>query len=275
MRIRKRLLAEGWYPLDAYVAAQELAGFERSNDPPGHSVACMVPHASWFFSGGIAYRAIKQLQHDVDCIIVFGGHLNGNGPPLFVESEAFETPFGTLFREEKLFTALSDAMVLNSDHSVDNTIEVLLPMVRSSFPKARFLGLRMPAGLVSLDTGKFIAKTAKSLGLSCVAISSSDLTHYGPDYGFEPKGQGSPALEWVRSVNDRRFLEAVIEDDPKKVLKYALEEQSACSPGAVIAGMGFASESGAHKASLFEYGTSADVRVSSSFVGYGSITWAL
>jgi len=273
MRTRKRLLPEGWYPSDVFTAARELAGFESPVGSSGRSLACMVPHASWFFSGGIAYRAIVRLQQDADCVIVFGGHLGGDAPPLFVEAEEFETPCGPLYRDEELFSALDDQIELRPDSSVDNTIEVLLPMVRHVFPEARFLGLRMPAGLASWETGRIIARTAKSLGLSCVAISSSDLTHYGTDYGFEPQGRGVHALDWVRSVNDHRFLDAVIEGDPKKTLKYALEEKSACSPGAVIAGMGFASEYDAHKASLLEYSTSADIRASSSFVGYGSITW--
>ena len=274
MRIRKRLLPEGWYPSDPYTAGQDIAGFLSSSDHGGRSIACLVPHASWYFSGGIAYRAIERLKHDVNCVIVFGGHLSSDLPPLYVESEAFETPFGLLFREEKLFSALINQIELHADSTVDNTIEVLLPMVRHIFPKARFLGLRMPAGIFSWEIGKFIARTAKLLGLSCVAISSSDLTHYGPNYDFEPQGQGVQALDWVRSINDRRFLDAVIEGDPEKTLKYALNEQSACSPGAVIAGMGFATEHEA-KASLLEYGSSADTRLSTSFVGYGSIIWEL
>ena len=275
MRIRKRLLPEGWYPSDANTAAQELAGFERPSNHNASAVTCLVPHASWYFSGGIAFRAIQQLRHDVDCVLVFGGHLGDEAPPLFVESDAFETPFGPLFRQEKLLSALKDQIELRSDSSADNTIEVLLPMVRHAFPTALFLGLRMPAVFTSWEIGRIIARTAHSLGLACVAISSSDLTHYGPNYGFEPQGGGIQALDWVRSVNDRRFLEAVIEGDPKKTLKYALEDQSACSPGAVLAGMGFANESGAYKASLIEYGTSADIRPSASFVGYGSISWEL
>jgi AmmeMemoRadiSam system protein B len=131
----------------------------------------------------------------------------------------------------------------------------------------------MPAVLDSWEIGRIISRTVQSLGLSCVAISSSDLTHYGPNFGFEPHGRGMQALDWVRSVNDRRFLDAVIEGDPKMTLNCALKDQSACSPGAVIAGMGFATECKAHNAKLLEYATSADSRPASSFVGYGSISW--
>jgi AmmeMemoRadiSam system protein B len=78
----------------------------------------------------------------------------------------------------------------------------------------------------------------------------------------------------VREITDRRFIDAVLEGDPKTVLLRAEEESSACSAGAVLGAMGFARGA---TAELLAYGTSADMNddagVPDSFVGYAAITW--
>jgi AmmeMemoRadiSam system protein B len=115
---------------------------------------------------------------------------------------------------------------------------------------------------------------------------STDLTHYGPSYDFCPKGRGKAAIEWVKNVNDRRFIEAVTSGVPEDViLERAVTENSACSAGAVLCAAGFASETrvagsvtSLPPAKLLAYSTSADVSGTStnadSFVGYAAIEFS-
>jgi AmmeMemoRadiSam system protein B len=170
----------------------------------------------------------------------------------------------------------------------DNTVEVLGPRAPGVFPHARLLALRLPADSSSYDTGRTLARAAASLGRNIAVVASTDLTHYGENYGFSPHGQGERALAWVREVNDRRFIDAVLSGDPAEVFSRAEGELSACSAGAVLGAMGFIDSrilgrlNGGRneplKPRLLAYGTSVDAdgstAVPDSFVGYAAIAWA-
>jgi AmmeMemoRadiSam system protein B len=61
-----------------------------------------------------------------------------------------------------------------------------------------------------------------------VVIGSTDLTHYGPNYGFTSKGVGSTAVDWVRDENDRRVIDAMTRMDPDAVIREGLSNDNAC-----------------------------------------------
>ena len=102
-------------------------------------------------------------------------------------------------------------------------------------------------------------------------LGSTDLTHYGPSYDFAPEGSGEAAVRWVREVNDRRFIDAVVALDGEEAVRLALRERSACSAGAAAAAIAFARAGGATAARLLHYRTSLDVMPAASFVGYAAI----
>ncbi|MDR0457112.1 MAG: AmmeMemoRadiSam system protein B, partial [Treponema sp.] len=109
------------------------------------------------------------------------------------------------------------------------------------------------------------------------ALASTDLTHYGPSYGFTPHGIGPDALRWMREVNDRHFMDAVESGDPAAVLERAETDYSSCSAGAVLGALGFAAAQGLGPARLLEYGTSAaeseGEAIPDSFVGYAAFAF--
>jgi AmmeMemoRadiSam system protein B len=88
-------------------------------------------------------------------------------------------------------------------------------MVKFFFPRAKLLALRLPAEEASFDAGGGIARIGAALGRKLVVLGSTDLTHYGDNYDFCPRGQGTTALEWVRTVNDRSFIAGGIAGDPR------------------------------------------------------------
>lgn len=273
MTVRTRGLPPGWYPDTASGVERALSGF-HSSMARGTALACMAPHAGWYYSGAIAARAIAELDPRAETVVVFGGHLHGGSAPLLATEDGFQTPLGDIHADAELREALSSAISCGVDHDADNTVEVMLPMIRSMFPSARLLWMRLGAGIPSYQTGKTVAAIALRLGRKTVAIGSTDLTHYGPNYGFQPHGGGESAVEWVRSVNDAAFLKAVLEGDGQTALDRAIKDSSACSPGAALGAMGFASELGATSSALLAYGTSADIAKASSFVGYGAVAWS-
>jgi hypothetical protein len=162
---------------------------------------------------------------------------------------------------------------LGVDEEPDNTVEVLLPLIAVLMPSARVLWLRAPNDESSIRLGEALHAAAQDLGRETLCLGSSDLTHYGPNYGFSPKGRGSAAEAWVRGTNDKRFIDTLLALDPSRALALGESERSACSSGAVAAALGFALSGGASRARLLEYATSLDIRPDDSFVGYASLVF--
>jgi AmmeMemoRadiSam system protein B len=248
-------------------------------------MAAMSPHAGWYYSGAIAAAAFASLDKSADTVVILGGHLAAGSPVLVATEDAFRSPLGLMEMDKTLREAFCTALgktAWAADRYRDNTVEVLVPMAHYFFPQARLLALRLPADISSYETGRRLADAAKTLGRRIAVVASTDLTHYGQNYGFSPHGQGVEALAWTREVNDRRFIDAVLEGNPETVLLRAEGESSACSAGAVLGALGFArafsgDSARPPSAELLAYGTSADADgvagVPDSFVGYAAITW--
>jgi AmmeMemoRadiSam system protein B len=304
MKIRELFLPPGWYPRESAEIARFL-GEWRTGEGRRNAGAAIAPHAGWFFSGRIAAAAVSSLDREADTAAILGGHLAASSPILVAGEDAFRSPLGLMPVDGELrdaFTAalerktrISRGPVWAPDPYRDNTVEVLVPMVHFFFPHARLLAMRLPANSSSWEAGALLAGEARALGRKLVVLGSTDLTHYGTNYGFCPKGRGEAALKWVREVNDRRFIQAVLAGDRDAVLNRAGGELSACSAGAALGAMGFASAlapaqgegpeetrgSGAFVPRLLAYGTSADAlspargggETLDSFVGYGAIAF--
>ena len=285
MILRDPCLPPGWYPRDEKKIAEFLEPYEKSAQSQAvFAHAAVAPHAGWYYSGVPAAMAVSSLCREAETVAVIGGHLPAGMPLLAAEEEGVKTPFGTMkidaeLREafkKQVFAGINPAgnIGVRSDRYQDNTVEVLLPMVHYYFPRSELLWLRFPAEISSFEAGKLLAESARNLGRRIAVLASTDLTHYGDNYGFSPKGRGKPALEWVKMVNDAAFIAAVLEGDPSQVLERAEKDHSACSAGAVVGALGFTAAIGKVNARLIDYRTSADAAEDEnpgSFVGYGAI----
>jgi AmmeMemoRadiSam system protein B len=270
------MLPAGWYPGSASGCRAEIEQFVAGVAPPPQGARVyggIVPHAGWYFSGKAAARVFfltaKVTQPQV--VVVFGGHLGGNSPPLLVADEAWETPLGNLPLATEFYEPLRKRLTLAEEYPGDNTIEVQLPMVKYFFPNAKVLAVRAPQSPKATELGEAVVSVAQELKLSLLAFGSTDLTHYGPNYGWAPKGRGPEAVKWVKEVNDKHFIEAALKLDGLGMLQAAQADQSACSAGGAVAAAAAAKKLGARKAVLNDYYTSYDVMPGDSFVGYAGI----
>ena len=276
MKIRPRTLPVGWYPGSGSECQSELAAFVSGVKtlPAGTKVyGGVMPHAGWYFSGSLAARvfflAAQIKQPQVVCI--FGGHLGGNSPPLLVQDEAWETPLGDIPMATAMFGPLQQKIACRPEPPGDNTIEIQLPMVKYFFPKSKLLAIRAPHSQQAIQLGQAVVQAAQELQLSLLAFGSSDLTHYGPNYGWAPKGYGAAAVKWVKEVNDKEYVDRALKMDATGVLQAAANDQSSCSAGATAAAISAARAMGASQAKLVDYYTSYDIRPDTSFVGYAGI----
>ncbi len=281
MNRRKRALPRGWYPFDGKDCRKEIESYIEGWAPPSSipeaGVGGIVPHAGWFFSGKLAARVLSCLKSKskIDVVVLYGGHMGPDEPPRIVTEEACETPLGDIEIHQDFSNKLMKRVEAKKEvaSSGDNTIEVQLAMVKYFFPEAKLVAIRPPFSRNAIELGKEVAQVAKEEGISILAIGSTDLTHYGPNYGFLSKGTGPASVEWVKNVNDRGFIDRAVKMDAEGLIDHALKNDSACSAGAAASVIATCGALGAKKGILLDYYTSYDIMRDDSFVGYAGIVY--
>jgi AmmeMemoRadiSam system protein B len=118
-----------------------------------------------------------------------------------------------------------------------------------------------------------VADWARRQGCTLKVIGSTDLTHYGANYGFKSHGSGEQAVQWVKQTNDQRVIDAMLELAPDKVIRQGLENQNACCSGAAATALASAMHMGAKRSRQVSYATSYDKSPGDSFVGYVGIVF--
>ena len=278
MAIRRRILPQGWYPGSAAECKSDIEKFlEGFNPPDGDWVGGVAPHAGWFFSGRAAARVFATLAKSgkPDRVVVFGGHLGPSSMPVVYPEDSWETPLG----EVRMDTSLADALVERGNAKAadsrfaDNTVEIQIPFVRHFYPEVPMIAIHSPSSEQALKLSQAVDDLLDEKRLKAFFIGSADLTHYGPNYGFSPKGTGSEAVRWVKEENDRSVIDKAIAMDSVGVLEDARVRHNTCSAGPIASVMASAARRGKKEGALLEYYTSHDIMPGSSFVGYAAIVY--
>ena len=282
-KLRRAVFAGSWYPSSAAECEKEIEGFlaegQKIDFPAGKRVGGIVPHAGWFFSGSIACNVIRCLKFDdpPDVFVVFGMHLHPESPRVMMAEGAWETPFGEIRVAEQMTRELtkqfSFALESPGSFSQDNTIELQLPFIKYFFSEVQIVAMGVPPARSSLEIGRAVVDIADHLGLRIRVIGSTDLTHYGRNYGFVSEGTGLKAVDWVRGQNDRRIIELMLAMDAENVIDEALASHNACCAGAAATAIETAKHLGASRGESMAYATSYDKSPGDSFVGYAGIVY--
>ena len=290
MQTREPVVAGQFYPAHREACLREvrdcLEAMPSCEALPSAVVGGIVPHAGWTFSGALAaavFSAVKQRHETVHTFVIFGtAHSYFGTKPAVGDDEAWETPLGALQVDNTLRDRLLDNMVVVRDpsaHRSEHSIEVQLPFVKHLFPDARILPIVVPPNQAAVGLGEAAAGVPPEADRKMVYVGSTDLTHYGPRYGFTPMGQGSEGLRWASHVNDRAFIDLALGLEPERLLSAAIEKQNACGPGAAAATVAAARTLGAAKGHLVAYTNSNEVMrskmraASRDSVGYAAIVF--
>ncbi|MBW2181040.1 MAG: AmmeMemoRadiSam system protein B [Deltaproteobacteria bacterium] len=283
MNVRKADFSGSWYPADPFECEDEinrfLEGAVSVSTPADELTGGIVPHAGWYFSGSIACNVIRCLKDEVpvDTFIIYGMHLHPGSPSYLMKEGAWETPFGEILIEETLAEELSARFSFKIEKqgsfTRDNTIELQLPFVKYFYENTKIVPIGVPPSNDAIEIARAVADISKQLGLRVKVLGSTDLTHYGLNYGFDPKGSGKSAVDWVREKNDRRVINAMLSMDPQLVISEALMNQNACCAGAAASAIATAKEFGAKKAEEIVYSTSYEKSPGDSFVGYAGVVF--
>ena len=281
MDIRKPDFAGSWYPGDESECLKEIKNFSKGciPCPSGEQeiLGGIVPHAGWYYSGQIAFNVIKCMKNSIipDVFVIFGRHLHPGSANFIMKEGAWDTPLGNLNIADDLAKELINDFKFTvetpSRHEQDNTIELQLPFIKYLFPEVRILPIGVPPSSASIKIGERIAEIGERSGKKIYILGSTDLTHYGYNYGYTPKGTGREAIAWVKGQNDRKMIDLIVNMDARGVIDESLLNSNACCSGAVAAAVSAARGLGAQKGLELVYRTSYDIRPSDSFVGYAGV----
>ncbi|MFH2092015.1 MAG: AmmeMemoRadiSam system protein B [Pseudomonadota bacterium] len=288
---KKMAFAGSWYPATAEACKRSIIEFlaEKQGPLSGPFIGGIVPHAGWFFSGSIACRVIASLVSDcpVDLVVLFGGHLRPSSAPFVLSHGAVQTPFGDIQVAEQLIKdLLNDQSHKGAEPPLhilakppdqfadDNTLELQYPFIRYFFPRAKIFACCVPPSEQAVKVGRAVIAAAGKQYKTIRVIGSTDMTHYGPNFGFTPSGTGPAAVEWVKHENDRSAIDALIRMEPEKIIAQGLNHQNMCCAGAAAAAVAACRANGAVCAIELDYATSYEKSADTSFVGYSGVLYS-
>ncbi|MHC5157383.1 MAG: AmmeMemoRadiSam system protein B [Planctomycetota bacterium] len=290
MNVRKPAVAGQFYggtPAQCLAEIDECLPLrDLKTELPDPIVAAIVPHAGWVFSGELAataFKAIQQANQHVDTFVIFGAaHRYFGGGAVVYDSGAWETPLGQIEIDTELASLIVDkgAIADPNAHRGEHSIEVQVPFIQHLFPNAKIVPIIVPVADFDHKFGTHVGQLIhKHKDKKVVCIASTDLTHYGPRYGFCPEGTGEAALKWAREVNDMEFIDLALRMEADRLLEVALEKGNACGPAAVATVVATAKAMGRICGILLGHTTSSDIMLqkfnqsSEESVGYAAIVF--
>jgi MEMO1 family protein len=154
-------------------------------------IGVISPHAGYEYSGSCQAFSYKEIAESKipDVYILFG--LSHSGFNSSISSDDWETPLGKVNVDKELaeeLSKLSKLPINEIPHQNEHSIEVQLPFLQFINKKKKFKILPI---IISddIDIKKLAINIKRSLDKqkkSCILIASSDFTHMGPNYNFEP-----------------------------------------------------------------------------------------
>ena len=225
----------------------------------------IVPHAGWIASGAIAGESLRTLARSLQAppqvVVVFGAvHTPIDLPLAALDSFArWAVPGG----ESPVARELGERLTRTSDlfavddrlHTREHAVEVELPLIQAAWPSASVLPVEVPLIEDAEVIGRRAAEAVRASGLRAVFLASSDLTHYGPAYGFTPAGVGAQGLNWAKD-NDRRLLDLVVALAVDRIVPEVKARANACGGGAIAAMLSAVRELGATQAEVLRHANS-------------------
>lgn len=256
-----------------------LAGGQRAGGED-RTVALVVPHAGYAYSGPIAGRGYAGVDGaSIERVIVLapshGVAFRGVAVAPF---RAFRTPLGDLPVDMGTCAELAQGGAgcsLGAEAFLgEHAVEVHLPFLQTVCPAARLVPLL--CGTVQPDEPDAIAARLAAVvpQPGTLWVVSSDFTHYGAEFGYVPFTQD--ALARVEQL-DRGAIAAILRQDAAALREYlAATGATICGAAAIGILLAVLRRAGTpHAARLLEYSQSGRLEHDDTHsVGYAAIAFS-
>jgi AmmeMemoRadiSam system protein B len=264
--IREAAVAGRFYPASRRECELAIEAMIRPLDLAVQPLGAIVPHAGWVYSGATAASSIIAIsQAKPETIVIFGAvHRMDRNDASVYPSGSWETPLGTTRIDGQLAERVAHCDNVVADpaaHRYEHSIEVQLPLIQKIVGDVMIVPIGVRPGHLAAEIGRSVAGAARDLGRRVQFLGSTDLTHYGPAFGFMPHGGDEMGVRWAKEVNDRRFVDLMAKLDADAVVPEAALNHNACGAGAVAATIGAVRVFGATGYIELEHTTSADAEL--------------
>jgi len=246
----------------------------------------IVPHAGYAFSGYCASHAFAELikldkEKDTTFIILGVDHTGKTNADFSVSLEDFRTPLGIVINHSDFSNQLLDKeKLLKNDeqaHENEHSIEVQLPFLQYSLKRFRIVPIICSTQDYQklIEFSESLSETIKNQekenpNLQFVIIASSDLTHYGPNYGFLPFPLNDKTPKKIYDL-DKDIIDSIIKLDPQDFFNKA-NKSTVCGISTVTVAIETSRLLGAKSGKLLKYYTSGDILLDyGNSVGYASL----
>jgi len=295
----RRPSAVGFYPMSGPELRRAIHAAAVSKMGPGYPLSpvkgkdeikilgFVVPHAGYSYSGPIAAHAYAELstQGAPDTVVILGpNHLGYPGTYVMKEGK-WETPFGIVDVDSAMANSIIDRVNGNVDTNPlaqegEHSIEVQIPFLQSVLgDKFKLVPISMGSytHTVVRSLGEAIASSVKGSGKDVILIATTDMTHYGLNYGYTPAGlDPAQAKRWVYEV-DQKLIGLITAMKAEELLDTVNRNgYTMCGSGPVAALLVALSRLGVTEGKLLKYATSYDVAGGNeeevdAMVGYAAI----
>lgn len=263
--IRAPAVAGQFYPAKPERLREDISQLLAPGAEPIQALGCVVPHAGYVYSGGVAGAVYGTLRLPSLFVILCPNHTGAGEPLAIMSSGEWQTPLGAARVDSELAThLLRRCPMLQEDaeaHADEHSLEVQLPFLQFRVPEMSFVPIAIARGdLPTLEQfGGALGRALAGWNRPLLIVSSSDMDHYERDE--------------VARTKDRRAIEAILALDPERLYRVLREDRNTmCGYGPVISMLYATRHLGAEAATLIRYATSADAGGRrDAVVGYAGI----
>jgi AmmeMemoRadiSam system protein B/AmmeMemoRadiSam system protein A len=219
-----------WYPdcrTDLELLLDDL--FETSAQRIGphllaNPLGFVVPHAGLQYSGAVAAAAYRHVSRQQPQRAVILGFTHSGGPAgiSIPDIDEYQTPLGEIAVDRdamKQLAAHRPFRFAAEDRICDHSVEIQLPLLQHAAPHARVVPLFV-GHLDPHDRDAAAESLAAMYDAETVFLVSSDLTHYGRAFGYQPFPADSKIsarlghldrgiMEVTASLDSRFFFEEI------------------------------------------------------------------
>jgi len=280
--VRPYLNTGPWYPSDAAELRRMLDGFFSELPPPGQGIVIrgiVAPHAGFSYSGRCAARAYRQLapEQGIRRVILMGSsHRSGFHGACVADYDAWATPLGTIAVDTEACRALAARRLFRSDRDTmrfEHALENQLPFLQQALGSSGYTIVPVIFGSLNRDDfASMAAAIAPLIDPHTLVVASSDLTHYGENFGYTPFRSDLKAnLEKL----DKGFIDPVLRLDFDRYCAYR-EKTGITACGFVPIGVLIRLfEKKGYRAALADYYRSGDLNGDySTSVSYASLLFS-
>lgn len=189
--VKQSSLAGSWYPRDPERLRETVARFLAAvpEHAAGPVFAVIVPHAGYQYSGAVAGIAFARLRGGRfrRVVLLAPSHRVAFRGVALLDVQAFETPLGRVAVDPAALSLLPDRLwhVDARPFEGEHSLEIQLPFLQSVAPEAAVVPI-LVGSVTESDCRALAANLARLVDEQTAVVVSSDFTHYGWQFGYEP-----------------------------------------------------------------------------------------